>query len=126
MSKAKPRRWGWIWGGVIVGVFLGFLLAFMLQFLFPTLAKLPGVLFCGDTSMELVRRRRTSYATCGADTAHVIGYGKVLMVSWLVWSIAMIPVGLWLSRWVAQKAQRGPRSVPPATATHRPKRDSDR
>jgi len=109
MSGRRPTtswRGPLVWG-IGLAVFVGCLVAFAGQVLFPVLAKLPGLIVCGGDELELVLRRRNSYAVCGGDT--VVGYGTVLLVSSIVWSLVCLPIGLAFARWVANKAARGRR-----------------
>lgn len=98
---------GYLPWGIGLGVFLGFVMAFMIQALAPVLAKLPGLLICGGDELELVVRRRRSHGVCVGDVQRQVGYGTILIVSTLVWSVLCTPVGIAFARWMASKAARG-------------------
>lgn len=103
-ERASTSRRGVLVRGFGMSVGLGCVIAFVGQVLAPVLARLPGLIMCSGDQFELVLRSRTSYGVC-AD-GHVVGYGIVLLVSSIVWSVLLVPLGLLLARWIPDKDTR--------------------
>ena len=101
MAKVQARQSVLVRGlGLSAG--LGCVIAFVGQALVPALARLPGLLLCSGDRFELILRSKTSYGVC-AD-GHVVHYAVILLVSSLVWSVVLFPLGLLLTRWLPARA----------------------
>ena len=103
-ERAATTRRGVLVRGLGMSLGLGCVIAFVAQALVPGLAKLPGLVLCSGDEFELVMRSKTSYGVCAGG--HVVGYGIILLVSSIVWSIVCIPLGLLLARWIPDRDTR--------------------